>query len=91
MSKLTQKDIADLVAVSHGIYKKDAEVYVEAVFDIIKNELRNHGEVGIYGFAKFHVKDRKATTKTLPKGEKIDVPAKSVPVVTFSDAFKKEV
>lgn len=91
MSKLSKKDLSDLVAVSQGIYKKEAEALVDAVFDVLQNELRNHGEVNIYGFAKFHVKDRKATTKTLPNGEKIDVPAKSVPAVTFSPSFKEQV
>ena len=47
-------------------YKRDADRYVSAIFEVITEELANGGCVKIAGFGKFEIKERKARTGRNP-------------------------
>lgn len=90
MSKdLNKKALADIVAEKIEISKKDAIEVVETVFETIANNLKNGGNVEIYGFGKFEVKKRAARNGINPiTKEKIKIAASKVPAFKASKSLK---
>lgn len=67
----------------------DAKLIVEEVFDTMKTLLKQDGELKIYNFGSFKVKDTPQTNRINPKtGEKIVVPAKKTVSFEKSESFK---
>lgn len=89
---LNKKALAEKVAETHNLTKKEAAEIVELVFDSVKSELANGGKVDIAGFGKFEVKVRNARTGVNPAtGAKIQVPASKVPAFKAAKALKETV
>lgn len=82
-------DVANKLATSKDISKKEAVEIVDAILDIIKVGIKEDGEVDFYGFVKFTKNFKDATTARSPKtGEPVSVAAKEVPKAKFSKTFK---
>lgn len=76
MENLTKKDLAEQLAQSESITKKDALNYINYIFDQIKATLVQDGTVDINGFGKFSVSERAARTGVNPATkEKIEIAA----------------
>jgi DNA-binding protein HU-beta len=63
-----------------GFMKKDARKAVDAMLDVITENLTKNEPVVFTGFGKFEVRTRKAAKRINPQtGKMINVPAKVVP------------
>lgn len=90
---MNKTDLIKGVAEATGVKKADAEVVVNAVFDVITNTLATGEAVKVTGFGGFEVRDTAARKARNPQtGEEIDVPAsKKVafkPAKTLKDTVK---
>ena len=82
-------DIVNALKDKRNISKDTATEIVDQVVDIIKNGIKEYGEVDIFGFVKFINAHKEAGTARNPRtGETVDVPEKNVPKVKFSKTFK---
>lgn len=89
---MTKSTIAEIVAESAGMKKKEAELAVNAVFQAIENELATGGKVQIAGFGTFKVKERAARTGRNPRtNETITIEAAKLPAFTPGKALKDAV
>ena len=72
-------------------YKKDAEIYVNAVIEVIKNALLAGDNVRLSGFGTFTVKERKEKTGRNPKkpDEEYEIPASKVISFKTSPEFRR--
>lgn len=69
--------------------KKDAEIYLNTLIEVISNELENSGKVQLVGFGSFSVKKRAARKGRNPQTkEEIKIPATKAPVFKPGKALK---
>lgn len=86
---LTKKALAESIAASQSISKKQAGEIVNQVFDEAAKTLKKGGTVDINGFGKFTVKKRAARTGINPQTrEKIKIKAAKVPSFKASKTLK---
>lgn len=89
MEVMNKKMLADAVAESQDITKKQALALVESVFEVIAENLKDGVKVDITGFGKFEVKTRAPRTGINPQTkESIDIPAVKVPGFKASKSLK---
>lgn len=82
-------DIVNKLTEVRDTNKKDCTEIVDQVIDIMKNGVKEDGELDIFGFVKITKAHKKAGTARNPRtGETVDVPAKNVPKAKFSKTFK---
>ena len=86
-----KSDLIKAVADSTGVSNKAAEVGVDAIFNIIGNQLKKE-KVVITGFGTFQCKNRKARTGRHPGTKKaIKIPAKTVATFSAGKLLKEKV
>ncbi|MGM9941026.1 MAG: HU family DNA-binding protein [Bulleidia sp.] len=86
---MNKKMLADAVAESQNITKKQAVVLVDCVFTTIAEALKEGTKVDITGFGKFEVKTRAPRTGINPQTkESIEIPATKVPGFKASKSLK---
>src|SRR5215471_1010369 len=86
---MTKADLIDEVSGLAELTRKDSEVIVETVFDIIVRSLRAGDKIEIRGFGSFRTRQRKPRIGRNPKtGEKVEVPAKKIPFFKPSKELK---
>ena len=89
---MNKGEFVDELAEKTGFTKKDSKETLEAILDVITEELEEGGDVMFTGFGKFEPRARKATEKINPQtGEKVDVPAKVVPKFKAGKTLKETV
>lgn len=89
---MNKKALADVLADRLGVTKKTANEFIDALFDVVTNELANGRKVDISGFGRFSVKERSARTGYNPQTkEAIAVPASSAPAFKPAKALKEAV
>lgn len=89
MEIMNKKMLADAVAESQNITKKQAVVLVDCVFTTIAEALKEGTKVDITGFGKFEVKTRASRTGINPQTkESIEIPATKVPGFKASKSLK---
>lgn len=72
--------------------KRQAESVVEAVFETITKTMSQGEDVAIAGFGTFRVRKRAAKMGVNPRtGEKVSIPAKTVPKFSAGKALKEAV
>ena len=72
--------------------KKDAEAAVDAVFEVITKAMSKGEDVALTGFGTFKVSHRSARKGVNPRtGEKIQIPAKTVPKFSAGKGLKDAV
>lgn len=76
-----------------GRTKKQETESLEALIEIIHEELSNKRYVRLVGFGTFETRERKAKVGVNPKdtSKKIKIPAKTVPVFKPGKILKKDV
>ena len=73
---MNRTELAQQVAQKSGVDNSQAKAAVDAVFEVITDELSSGNEVAVSGFGKFSVADRAARQGVNPAtGEKIQIKA----------------
>ncbi len=92
MKNVTKADLVAAIAEKTGLSKKDAEAAVDAFVDVVTTQLQSGNKVTITGFGAFKTSARAARQGVNPKtGEKINIPAMTVPKFTAGKALKDAV
>ncbi len=72
--------------------KKDAEIYLNTLIEVISNELKNNGKIQLVGFGSFSVKKRAARKGRNPQTkEEIKIPATKAPVFKAGKGLKDKI
>lgn len=86
---MTKADLIDEVSRAVEMTRKDSESIVETILDSIVRALRRNEKIEIRGFGSFRTRQRRPRTGRNPKtGEKVDVPAKTIPYFKPSKELK---
>ena len=90
---MKKTELAEAVMSKAGLEsKRQAEAVVDAVFDTITKAMSQGEDVAITGFGTFRVRKRAAKIGINPRtGEKLQVPAKTVPKFSAGKALKEAV
>ncbi|GHH98904.1 HU family DNA-binding protein [Neobacillus kokaensis] len=85
---MDKSKLINAVSVKSGITKKEAELAVETVIDVITQSLVSGKSFSLIGFGKFEVCQREARTRIHPKtGEEFLTKAGKVPVFRVSKSL----
>lgn len=92
---MTKKELIAAMAEKTEQTKKDTEVMLNTLIDVISETLSNGEEVAIAGLGKFTVRERAARSGRNPQtGETIEIAASKAPAFkaskTLKDAIKAE-
>ncbi|MEA1939380.1 MAG: HU family DNA-binding protein [Candidatus Caldatribacteriota bacterium] len=89
---MNKSELIDAVAEDVGCTKRDSKVIVESVFDCIADAMEKGEAVRLVGFGTFGIRERAAREARNPRtGEKISVPAMSVPFFKAGKELKSKV
>jgi len=92
MSIVTKANIAAELAEKTGTSKTEAANNLNAVLDIIADNLKSNDKVQFTGFGSFIAEDKAETTGRNPKtGESIKIPARRSVRFKIGDLLKKAV
>jgi DNA-binding protein HU-beta len=92
MSIVTKANIAAELAEKTGTSKTEAANNLNAVLDIIADNLKSNDKVQFTGFGSFIAEDKAETTGRNPKtGESIKIPARRSVRFKVGDLLKKAV
>lgn len=92
MANVNKDAIVDAIATKTDLAKKAVESVVEALQEMITNEIRQGNKVTLTGFGTFKVSQRAAREGINPQTkEKIQIPAMTVPKFTAGKALKESV
>jgi integration host factor subunit beta len=84
--------IANLVTKLDYLSKDDAEIAVDTVVDIIKEQLSQKNRIEIRGFGSWYVKEYKSYTGRNPKtGSTVKVGEKKLPFFKVGKELKKRI
>ena len=87
---MNKKELIDALASKTGKTRKEASEFVEAFVGVVTEELKNGGAVNLVGFGAFKVVERPPREARNPRtGEKIQIPARKVPVFKAGKALKE--
>ena len=89
---MNKSELINAVAEKAGISKKDAEVAISSLLDVIIENVANGEEIRIVGFGTFERRERKERVGSDPRtGEKIQIAASKVPAFKPGKSFKEAV
>jgi nucleoid DNA-binding protein len=89
---MKKAELIQAVAEKTGKSKKEAAIYVDAVFDSVKDALVAGDKVTLTGFGVFEVRNRNAKKCKNPRtGEMQDVPACKAPAFKAGKNLKEAV
>ena len=89
---MNKAELINAVAEKAGLSKKDTELAVNAVIEVITKSLKKGEKIQLVGFGSFEVKSRKAREGRNPQtNETIKIPASKVPVFKAGKALKDAV
>lgn len=89
---MNKTELSSAVATKADLTRKQAEVAVNAMVEVIGEALAKGEKVQLVGFGSFEVKDRPARKARNPRtGEEIDIAASKAPVFKAGKALKDKV
>jgi DNA-binding protein HU-beta len=90
---VTKAEFVDSVAEKSKLSKKDAAAAVDAFLATVEETLRHGDTVNFTGFGKFFTQHRAARMGVNPRspGEKVSIPAATVPKFSAGSALKAAV
>ena len=89
---MNKTELVAAVAEKAAITKKDATAAVEAVFEVIGDELQKKEKVQLIGFGTFQTSERKAREGRNPQtGETVKIAAATLPAFKAGKALKEKV
>ncbi len=87
---MNKKELIDALAEKTGKSRKESAEFLDALIGTVKEELKKGGSVNLVGFGSFKVVERPAREARNPRtGEKIQVPARKVPVFKAGKDLKE--
>lgn len=90
MRNLNKEKLIDELAKKTGFTKVDLRKVLDALLDIVTNELRDGGSVKIVGFGQFHTRTAKPRVgRNINKGENCEIPERIIPVFTPGEVLKR--
>ncbi len=88
---MNKTELAQQVASQGGVDSGDARKAVDAIFEVIADQLASGGEIAIAGFGKFSVSDRAARQGVNPAtGEKIQIAASKAAKFSAASGLKSK-
>jgi DNA-binding protein HU-beta len=88
---MNKTELAQQVASQGGVDSGDARKAVDAVFEVIADQLASGQEIAIAGFGKFSVSDRAARQGVNPAtGEKIQIKASKAAKFSAASGLKSK-
>jgi DNA-binding protein HU-beta len=93
MAKNVNKDgLVEAVALKTDMAKKDVEMVIDTIVDVITEELRQGSKVTLTGFGAFRVSKRAPREGINPQTKaRIQIPAMTLPKFTAGKALKEAV
>lgn len=89
---MNKNELVSAMATKVSESKKSAEANLDAIVEVISNELKNKGKVRLVGFGSFETRKRAARKGRNPRTkEEIKIPASTVPVFKAGKALKETV
>ena len=89
---MTKKELVAAMAEKTELTKKDTELLLNALVEVVSEALSNGDEVALSGFGKFEVRERAARTGRNPQtGETIEIAATKAPAFKAAKALKEAV
>ena len=89
---MTKSDLISAVSAKTGVNKKESDKMVNAVLDVIVENLAKEEKVSLVGFGTFEVRHRKAREGVNPStGKPMPIPATTVPAFKAGKALKEAV
>ncbi len=89
---MNKTELIAAVAAKTGATRKDTEVMVNTMLDVIADEMAQGGRVQLVGFGAFETKHREPRIGRNPKTrEAVEIPATTVPVFKAGKALKEKV
>jgi len=90
---VTKQEFVDAVAQKANLGKREAAQAVDAMLETITDALKRRDQINFTGFGKFATSERKARMGVNPRnpGEKVHIPAATVPKFTAGSALKQSV
>lgn len=89
---MNKTELIAAVAEKTGSTRKDAEAAVNAIFEVIGDEMARGGRVQLVGFGAFETKHREPRVGRNPRTrEAVQIPASTVPVFKAGKALKEKV
>jgi DNA-binding protein HU-beta len=89
---MNKSELIAAAAEKAGLTKKDTELALDAVLEVISGALAQGDKVQLVGFGSFEVKERAARTGRNPKTlEEIEIPASKAPAFKAGKALKDAV
>ena len=86
---MNKTELIAAVAEKTGLTKKDAEKALGALIETVKEAVAKDEKVQLIGFGTFEARKRNARVGKNPQsGEKIEIPAATVPAFKAGKAFK---
>ena len=86
---MNKEEMVNELSYKTGFTKKDSEVVLDAVFQIISDSLVSGDKIQIVGFGTFEVKERAPRVGRNPKANlPVPIPAKRVPYFTPGKVLK---
>lgn len=92
MKNVNKDALVHAICERTSLSKKDVELTLEALEDVVTNELRQGNKVTLTGFGTFKVSNRAAREGINPQTkQKITIPAMTVPKFTAGKTLKEAV
>ncbi len=89
---MNKTELIATVAEKTGATRKDAELILTTMLEVIGDELAKGGRVQLVGFGAFETKHREPRIGRNPKTrEAVEIPASTVPVFKAGKALKEKV
>lgn len=89
---MNKSELVSTMAIKVGESKKSAEENLDAVVEIISNELKNGGKIQLVGFGSFETRKKAARKGRNPRTkEEIKIPASIAPIFKAGKGLKQVV
>lgn len=89
---MNKGELVDKIAEKASVTKKDADIVLSAMLDVILDTVASGDKVTLVGFGTFEARDRQAREGRNPStGEPIKIPATKVPAFSAGKSFKDKV
>lgn len=89
---MNKGELIDQIAVKANVTKKDADVVLTAMLDVITEAVATGDKVTLVGFGTFEARERQAREGRNPStGQPIKIPATRVPAFSAGKLFREKV
>ncbi len=89
---MNKGELVDRIAEKANITKKDADVVLSAILEVIQDTVSSGDKVSLVGFGTFEVRERQAREGRNPAtGKPIQIPATKVPAFSAGKLFREKV